>query len=161
MEHADSFRINISIAAMHRITASILDVSNAFHNTNVPIHKIFFSIPPPYYLEWFGKYDSNVPQNIDGSASFIRRVNWIQGTKPSGWKLNRFLDAVVTIMKYKKIKNDHSIYIQAFCGVIVSSLTVSNGDVLNTNKNEKSFTDLRIFFEEDFDMKVQKGYVLR
>ena len=38
--HADSFRINIAIASMHRLTARILDVSNEFQNTNVPIHEI-------------------------------------------------------------------------------------------------------------------------
>ena len=36
--HADSFRTIISITDMHRITASILDVSNEFNNTNPPIH---------------------------------------------------------------------------------------------------------------------------
>ena len=32
MAHADSFRINIAIVDRHRLTASILDVSNAFQN---------------------------------------------------------------------------------------------------------------------------------
>ena len=36
--HADSFRINIAIAYMHRLTARILDFSNAFQNTNSPLH---------------------------------------------------------------------------------------------------------------------------
>ena len=36
--HADSFRINIYFSDMHRFNARILDVSNAFHNTNVPIN---------------------------------------------------------------------------------------------------------------------------
>ena len=35
--HADSFRINIAIADMHGLTTRILDVSNAFQNTNFPI----------------------------------------------------------------------------------------------------------------------------
>ena len=35
--HSDSFIINISIAAMHRFNASILDVNNEFQNTNVTI----------------------------------------------------------------------------------------------------------------------------
>ena len=53
MAHANSFRINIDIADMHRVTARVLDVSNAFQNKNVPIHEIFFVSPPPYYLDWF------------------------------------------------------------------------------------------------------------
>ena len=32
--HADSFRINIYIVATHRLTASILDVSNVFQKVN-------------------------------------------------------------------------------------------------------------------------------
>ena len=54
--HYDSSRINITIVAMHRLFASILDVSNAFQNTNVPIHEIVCVSPLPYYLHWFGKY---------------------------------------------------------------------------------------------------------
>ena len=45
--HADLFRINISITDMHRLTVSILDVSNEFHNSNVPIHKIVCVYPQP------------------------------------------------------------------------------------------------------------------
>ena len=36
--HADSLRIKISIATMHRITDRILDVSNSFQNKNVLIN---------------------------------------------------------------------------------------------------------------------------
>ena len=36
--HAESFIINIDNAYMHRITANILDFSNAFQNQNFPIH---------------------------------------------------------------------------------------------------------------------------
>ena len=42
--HADSFRINIDIASIHILTARILDVSNAFQNTNFPIHERFLSV---------------------------------------------------------------------------------------------------------------------
>ena len=38
---------------MNIITARILDVSNAFQNTNVPIHERFCVYPSPYYLDWF------------------------------------------------------------------------------------------------------------
>ena len=39
--HADSFKINISTAALHRLFASILDVGNEFHGKNVPIYERF------------------------------------------------------------------------------------------------------------------------
>ena len=55
VEHTDSFRINISIVDIHRITASILDVSNTFHNTNVTIHEKVCVITPPYYMDRFKK----------------------------------------------------------------------------------------------------------
>ena len=51
--HADSFRINISIAIMHRLTARILDVINEFQNAKFPIHEKVCVSPPPYYLDWF------------------------------------------------------------------------------------------------------------
>ena len=70
MAHADLFRINIDIASMHRITARILDVSNAFQNTNVPIHEIFCVSPPPYYLNWFERSYPNIPINLDNSRFF-------------------------------------------------------------------------------------------
>ena len=49
--------------AMHITTDRILDVSDAFHNTNVPIHEIFCVSPPPYYLDWFEIYHPNVTHN--------------------------------------------------------------------------------------------------
>ena len=36
--HADSFIIDIAIVDMPRLTDRTLDISNAFHNTNVTIH---------------------------------------------------------------------------------------------------------------------------
>ena len=39
--------------AMHKLTASILDVITSFQNNNVPIHEIFYVTPPLYYLDWF------------------------------------------------------------------------------------------------------------
>ena len=63
MAHADSFRINIDIKDMHRLTASILDVSNAFHNINVLINESVYVSPPPYYLDWFEKSYPNGPLN--------------------------------------------------------------------------------------------------
>ena len=57
--HAESFRIKISIASMHRLTARILDVSYAFQNTNIPIHDRVCVSPPPYYLDWFERSHPN------------------------------------------------------------------------------------------------------
>ena len=64
-------------------------------------------------------------------------MNEIQGTKPAGQKWNRLLDAVFTILKYKKNTIDHDIYIKVFTYDIVSYLTVSTDDVINTTNNEK------------------------
>ena len=69
---------------MHRLTASILDVSNAFQNTNVPIHEIFCVSPPPYYLDWFERSYPNVPLNRYDGPFCLQCMNGIQGTKPSG-----------------------------------------------------------------------------
>ena len=37
--HYESFRINIAITAIHRLTDRILDVINVFQNKSVPIHE--------------------------------------------------------------------------------------------------------------------------
>ena len=63
MEHDDSFIINIAIAYIHRLTASILDVIHSFQNTNFPIREIVCVSPPPYYLDWFERSYPNVPLN--------------------------------------------------------------------------------------------------
>ena len=99
MAHADSFRINIDIAAMHRLTERILDVSNVFYNTNVTIHEIVCVGPPPYYIDFFERYYPNVPLNRDNGTFCLSCMNGIQGTKPAGRQWNRLLDAVVTILK--------------------------------------------------------------
>ena len=69
-------------------------------------------------------------------------MNGIQGTKPAGRQWNRLIDAVVTIISYKKRKNDHAIYINVLSDGTVSYLTVSTDDVLNTTNNENSFPEL-------------------
>ena len=66
-------------------------------------------------------------------------MNAIQGKKPAGRQWNRLFDAVVTILKYKKITTDHAIYIKVFADVIVSYLRVFTDDVLNTTNNEIKF----------------------
>ena len=60
---ADSFIINITIVAIHRITAIIVHVSNAFQNTHVPIHVRLSFSPPSYDLDWFERSCPNVPLN--------------------------------------------------------------------------------------------------
>ena len=73
-------------------------------------------------------------------------MNRMQVTKPARQKLNRLHDAVVTILKYKKITIDHDIYIKVFYGGTVSHTSVSTGDVINTTNNETEFPELRRFF---------------
>ena len=83
----------------HRFTARILDVSNAFQNTNVPIHEIVCVSPPPYYHDWFEISYPNVPLNRDDGPFCLQCMNGIQGTKPAGRQCNRLLDAVVKILE--------------------------------------------------------------
>ena len=66
--------------------------------------------------------------------------------KSAGRQCNRLLDAVVTILKYKKSTIDHAIYIKVFNDVTVSYITVSTDDVLDTTNNETAFPKLtRVF----------------
>ena len=109
MSHSDSFRINIAIASIHILTSIILDVSNAFQNTNIPIHEIVCVIPPPYYLDWFEISYPNVPLNQDDGPFCLQCMNAIQGTKPSGRQRNKLLDTVVTILEYNKSTIDNAI----------------------------------------------------
>ena len=94
---------------MHRLTAIILDDSNVFQNTNVPIHERVCVSPPPYYLDWFKISYPNVPLNRDDGTFCLQCMNGIEGKNPSGIQWNRLLDAVVTILKYKRSKIDHAI----------------------------------------------------
>ena len=68
---------------------------------------------------------------------------------------------MVTIMKYKKTKIDHTIYIKVFSDETLSYLTVYNGDVLNTTNRITEFPELRRVFKEDFEMKFQDGSDLK
>ena len=71
MSHADSFKINIAIVSMHILTDSTLDVSNAFQNTNVPIHERVCVSPSLYYLNWSEGSYNNVTLNLyDGPFIF-------------------------------------------------------------------------------------------
>ena len=69
----------MSIADMHRLTTRVLDVSNAFQNTYVPIHEIVCVSPPPYYLDWFEIYYPNVTINQYYGPFFLQCMNGIQG----------------------------------------------------------------------------------
>ena len=125
---------------MHRLTAMILDVSNAFQNTNVPIHERVCFSPPPYYIDLFEVYYPNVPLNLDYGPFCLQYMNGIQGTKPAGQQWNRHLDTVVTIIKYKKSTIYHAVYIKVFTDGTVSYLTVYTDDVLNAINNDTALT---------------------
>ena len=84
MAHADSLIINIAIVAMHRLTARILDVSNAFQNLKNPIHKRVCVGPLPYYIYWFEISYPNDYINCYGGLFFLQYMNGIQVTKPYG-----------------------------------------------------------------------------
>ena len=99
---------------MHRLTARILDVGNAFQNTNVLIHERVCVIPPTYYLDWFESSFPNVTLNQDDGPFCIQCMIGIKGTKPAGTQWNRLLDAVATFLKYKNSTIDHAIYHQSF-----------------------------------------------
>ena len=71
---------------MHRLTAIILDFSNAFQNKNVPIHERVCVMPPPYYLDSFERSYPNVPLNRDDGPFCLQCMNGIQGTNLAGRK---------------------------------------------------------------------------
>ena len=66
--------------------------------------------------------------------------------KKTAEKLNRLLDAVAKIIKYKK-KIHHAICIKVFSDGTVSYLAVYTDDVLNTTNNETVFSELTRVFE--------------
>ena len=69
-------------------------------------------------------------------------MNGIQVTKPAEQQWNQLLHSVVIILKYKKIKTYHAIYIKVFSDGSVSYLKVSNDDFLNTTNKEIEFTEI-------------------
>ena len=64
-------------------------------------------------------------------------MNVTKATKLDGRQWNLPLDAVVTILKHKKIRIDHDIYIKVFSDGTVSYITVSTDDVINNNNDKK------------------------
>ena len=83
-------------------------------------------------------------------------MNGIQEKNPAGRQWDILLDAVVSILKYKKITIDHDIYIKVFTDGTVFYLIVSTDDVINTTNNETAFPELTRFFKENFEMKLQE-----
>ena len=86
---------------------------------------------------------------------------WNSGKKPSGRLWNQLLDAVVTMIEYKKITIYLPIYIKVFYDGTVYYLVVSTDYFLNTTNNDTEFPQLRRVFEEDFEIKSQEGSVLK
>ena len=82
-------------------------------------------------------------------------MSGIQGTKTSGRQLNILLDAVFSILKYKKSTIYHTIYIKVFTDGTFSYLTVFTDYVINTTNNDKLFPELTRVLKEHLDMKVQ------
>ena len=80
---------------------------------------------------------------------------WNSGKKSSGIQLNRLLDSVDIILKYKKFTIDHAIYIKVFYYGTVSYITFYTDDAINTTNNETEFPELTRVFEENFEMKSQ------
>ena len=66
---------------------------------------------------------------------------------------NRFIDAVVTVLKYKESTIDHAIYIKVFSDGTVPYITVSTDDVQNSTNRETAFSELRII--KKIEVKVQ------
>ena len=86
---------------------------------------------------------------------------WNSRKKPTGRQWNRLFDAVVTIIKYKKSKIYHDIYIKVFTDGTVSYLTVSTDDALNATNKKTAFSELTRVFEKNFEMQVQEVSVLK
>ena len=63
-------------------------------------------------------------------------MNEIQVTKPAGRQCNQLLDAVVTIIKYRKIIIDRTIYIKVLSNGTVSYIMVYTDDIINTTSND-------------------------
>ena len=68
---------------------------------------------------------------------------------------------MVTIIKHEKSTIYHANFVKLFSDGTVSNVIVSTDGVLNTTNYETWFTELRIFFEEYFDIKFQEGYFLK
>ena len=124
---------------MH-ILKGFLYVRNAFQTTNVTIYEIFCVIPPTYYMDWFEKYHHSIYLNIDDNKFYLQCMNGAQNKKISERQRNILLDTEVIMIKYKKIKMYHVIYIKVFFDKNVSYISVSTNKILNVTKNKTAFT---------------------
>ena len=102
----------------------------------------FVSVYNPIILTGLKDLIQNYPANKDHGQFCLHCMNGIQGTKSAGRQWDRLLDAVVTIIEYKKSTIDHAIYIKVFDDGTVSYLTVYTDDVFNTTNNENTFPEL-------------------
>ena len=113
---------------MYRFTAIILDVSNAFQNTTVPIHDRVCVSLPPYYIDWFEISYPNVPLNRDDGPSCCQFIDGIQGTNPAGRQWNRLLDAVFTFLYLIRSQlimlSTSNILLMAQCPILQYPLTM-------------------------------------
>ena len=78
----------------------------------------------------------------------------VQDTKPERRQWNILLDAGVKVPKYKKVIIDNAIYIKVFSNRTTFYLIFSTDNVLNTNNNYTSFTELKKVFEVEFKIKL-------
>ena len=67
-------------------------------------------------------------------------MNGAQNKKISERQRNILLDTEVIMIKYKKIKMYHVIYIKVFFDKNVSYISVSTNKILNVTKNKTAFT---------------------
>ena len=78
----------------------------------------------------------------------------VQDNKPEWSQWNILLDAGVKVPKYKKVIIDNAIYIKVFSNRTTFYLIFSTDNVLNTNNNYTSFTELKKVFEVEFKIKL-------
>ena len=83
-------------------------------------------------------------------------MNGIKVTNPAGNKWNRIIDAVFTVMKYKKITTDDIIYVKVFYYGNLSYLTLSTDDYMNNTNNKTSFPELKNYFSNNLGLNFNK-----
>ena len=102
--HTDYLRTKIAIVAMHRLTVSVLDFSNDFHDTNAPFswNSLCQSITLLSRLVWKILPQCSSPYRL--CSIFIQCINRIKGRKPSRWKWNELLDTVADFWNVTKLQ---------------------------------------------------------
>ena len=126
LAHADSFRMNIFIADMHKLTDRILDSSNTFRNKNVPIHEIVCVSPPPYYIDWFEKCYPNATLNRNKvHFVFNSRMEFREHNHPDddGFvSLMRWLQYINIIKETLIVPYTSRYYLMGLCPILQSLL---------------------------------------